>query len=146
MLRSRSLMMMPIAGPLACDIDHRKSRAPSAPRAHAGYLPGSGRALCKGSPTMGKRRLDTLLAERGLFPPRSGAAASVMVGEFYLGGPRPGERRAEKPGELVDVATRVRLAQTPQFVSRGGIKLANALAASGLDVRGRGAGGGGPSS
>jgi 23S rRNA (cytidine1920-2'-O)/16S rRNA (cytidine1409-2'-O)-methyltransferase len=86
---------------------------------------------------MGKRRLDTLLAERGLFPSRSRAAASVMAGEVYLEGPRPGERRAEKPGELVDVATRVRLAQTPQFVSRGGIKLANALAASGLDVRGR---------
>jgi 23S rRNA (cytidine1920-2'-O)/16S rRNA (cytidine1409-2'-O)-methyltransferase len=86
---------------------------------------------------MGKRRLDTLLAERGLFPSRSRAAASVMAGEVYLEGPRPGERRAEKPGELVDVETRVRLAQTPQFVSRGGIKLANALAASGLDVRGR---------
>jgi len=86
---------------------------------------------------MDKRRLDTLLAERGLFPSRSRAAASVMAGEVYLEGPRPGERRAEKPGELVDAETRVRLAQTPQFVSRGGIKLANALAASGLDVRGR---------
>jgi 23S rRNA (cytidine1920-2'-O)/16S rRNA (cytidine1409-2'-O)-methyltransferase len=86
---------------------------------------------------MGKRRLDTLLAERGLFPSRSRAAASVMAGEVYLAGPRRGERRAEKPGELVDAETRVRLAQAPRFVSRGGIKLANALAASGLDVRGR---------
>jgi 23S rRNA (cytidine1920-2'-O)/16S rRNA (cytidine1409-2'-O)-methyltransferase len=93
--------------------------------------------LCKGSPTMGKRRLDTLLAERGLFPSRSRAAASVMAGEVFLDGGRPGERRAEKPGELVDVETRVRLAEAPQFVSRGGIKLANALSASGLDVRGR---------
>jgi 23S rRNA (cytidine1920-2'-O)/16S rRNA (cytidine1409-2'-O)-methyltransferase len=86
---------------------------------------------------MGKRRLDTLLAERGLFPSRSRAAASVMAGEVFLEGGRPGERRAEKPGELVDVETRVRLAQAPRFVSRGGIKLANALSASGLDVRGR---------
>ncbi len=137
MLRSRSLMMMPIAEPLVCDIAHRKSRTPSAHRADARYLPGCGRALCKCSPTMGKRRLDTLLAERGLFPSRSRAAASVMAGEVFLEGGRPGERRAEKPGELVDVETRVRLAQAPQFVSRGGIKLANALAASGLHVRGR---------
>jgi 23S rRNA (cytidine1920-2'-O)/16S rRNA (cytidine1409-2'-O)-methyltransferase len=86
---------------------------------------------------MGKRRLDTLLAERGLFPSRSRAAASVMAGEVYLEGTRLGERRAEKPGELVDVETRVRIAETQRFVSRGGIKLANALAASGLDVRDR---------
>ena len=31
------------------------------------------------------------------------------------------------------------VAQAPAFVSRGGIKLANALAATGLEVRGRGA-------
>jgi 23S rRNA (cytidine1920-2'-O)/16S rRNA (cytidine1409-2'-O)-methyltransferase len=90
---------------------------------------------------MGKRRLDTLLAERGLFPSRSRAAASVMAGEVYLepadGGPRAGERRAAKPGELVDADTRVRVLERPSFVSRGGVKLANALAACGLDVRGR---------
>ncbi len=92
-----------------------------------------------------KLRLDTLLAERGLFPSRSRAAASVMAGEVFLrplragapADPPRGERRAEKPGELVDVDTDVRL-QTPRaFVSRGGIKLANALDASGVDVTGR---------
>ncbi len=90
---------------------------------------------------MGKRRLDTLLAERGLFPSRSRAAASVMAGEVYLepadNGARAGERRAAKPGELVDADTRVRVLERPSFVSRGGVKLANALAACGLDVRGR---------
>jgi len=90
---------------------------------------------------MGKRRLDTLLAERGLFASRSRAAASVMAGEVYLepahSGARAGERRAAKPGELVDADTRVRLVERPSFVSRGGVKLANALAACGLDVRGR---------
>ncbi|MGO9321705.1 MAG: TlyA family RNA methyltransferase [Solirubrobacteraceae bacterium] len=83
---------------------------------------------------MGKRRLDTLLAERGLFPSRSRAAASVMAGEVRVG---PGERRAAKPSELVDVEERVSVQAQPEFVSRGGIKLANALAASGLEVRGR---------
>ncbi|MGD0454824.1 MAG: TlyA family RNA methyltransferase [Solirubrobacteraceae bacterium] len=83
---------------------------------------------------MAKRRLDTLLAERGLFPSRSRAAASVMAGEVRVG---PGERRAAKPSELVDVEERVRVQAQPEFASRGGIKLANALAASGLEVRGR---------
>jgi 23S rRNA (cytidine1920-2'-O)/16S rRNA (cytidine1409-2'-O)-methyltransferase len=83
---------------------------------------------------MGKRRLDTLLAERGLFPSRSRAAASVMAGEVRVG---PGERRAAKPGELVDVEERVSVDERPAFVSRGGIKLDNALAASGLEVKDR---------
>jgi 23S rRNA (cytidine1920-2'-O)/16S rRNA (cytidine1409-2'-O)-methyltransferase len=83
---------------------------------------------------MGKRRLDTLLAERGLFPSRSRAAASVMAGEVRVG---RGERRALKPGELVDVGERVSVQEHPEFVSRGGIKLANALAETGLEVQGR---------
>jgi 23S rRNA (cytidine1920-2'-O)/16S rRNA (cytidine1409-2'-O)-methyltransferase len=83
---------------------------------------------------MAKQRLDALLAERGLFSSRSRAAASVMAGEVRVG---PGERRASKPGELVDVEERVSVAQRPAFVSRGGIKLANALDAWRLDVRGR---------
>jgi 23S rRNA (cytidine1920-2'-O)/16S rRNA (cytidine1409-2'-O)-methyltransferase len=94
---------------------------------------------------MGKRRLDTLLAERGLFASRNRAAASVMAGEVFLEGAhhtahpaaRAGERRAVKPGELVDVETHVRIAERPAFVSRGGIKLANALDACGLEVAGR---------
>jgi 23S rRNA (cytidine1920-2'-O)/16S rRNA (cytidine1409-2'-O)-methyltransferase len=90
---------------------------------------------------MGKRRLDTLLAERGLFASRSRAAASVMAGEVYLTpgerAIRSGERRAAKPGELVDEHTQVRLLERPAFVSRGGVKLANALAACGLGVEGR---------
>jgi 23S rRNA (cytidine1920-2'-O)/16S rRNA (cytidine1409-2'-O)-methyltransferase len=83
---------------------------------------------------MGKRRLDTLLTERGLFSSRSRAAASVMAGEVRVG---QGGRRAQKPGELIDPEEPVSVAERPAFVSRGGIKLANALAASGLEVAGR---------
>ncbi len=83
---------------------------------------------------MGKRRLDALLAERGLFSSRSRAAASVMAGEVRVG---PGERRAAKPGELVDVEEHVSVEERPSFVSRGGIKLANALAAAGIEPAGR---------
>jgi 23S rRNA (cytidine1920-2'-O)/16S rRNA (cytidine1409-2'-O)-methyltransferase len=83
---------------------------------------------------MGKRRLDALLAERGLFSSRSRAAASVMAGEVRVGA---AERRAVKPGELVDAQEQVRVEERPQFVSRGGIKLANALSAWSFDVSGR---------
>jgi 23S rRNA (cytidine1920-2'-O)/16S rRNA (cytidine1409-2'-O)-methyltransferase len=81
---------------------------------------------------MSKRRLDTLLAERGLYESRSRAAAAVMAGDV-----RVGERRARKPGELVAEDAALAVAASPPFVSRGGIKLANALDAFGLDPAGR---------
>jgi 23S rRNA (cytidine1920-2'-O)/16S rRNA (cytidine1409-2'-O)-methyltransferase len=83
---------------------------------------------------MPKQRLDTLLAERGLFPSRSRAAASVMAGEVCVG---EGRRRAQKPGEMIDVDSTVSVDERPRFASRGGVKLSNALAASELAVEGR---------
>ena len=83
---------------------------------------------------MARRRLDTLLAERGLFESRTRAAASVLAGEVMLGADR---RRAEKPGELVVEDVTVAVAERDPYVSRGGRKLANALDAFGLDVAGR---------
>jgi 23S rRNA (cytidine1920-2'-O)/16S rRNA (cytidine1409-2'-O)-methyltransferase len=79
-------------------------------------------------------RLDTLLAERGVFASRSRAAASVLAGEVLLGAER---RRAEKPGQLVPDDVVVAVSAEDEFVSRGGRKLANALDAFGLDVAGR---------
>jgi 23S rRNA (cytidine1920-2'-O)/16S rRNA (cytidine1409-2'-O)-methyltransferase len=83
---------------------------------------------------MARVRLDSLLAERGLFPSRSRAAAAVMAGEVHLG---RGRRRADKPGQLVAPDVEVDIADAPAYVSRGGIKLANALDAFDLDVTGR---------
>ena len=48
-----------------------------------------------------------------------------------------GRLRAEKPGQLVPEDVEIDVAQPPPYVSRGGIKLANALDALGLDVAGR---------
>jgi 23S rRNA (cytidine1920-2'-O)/16S rRNA (cytidine1409-2'-O)-methyltransferase len=84
---------------------------------------------------MTKLRLDTLLAQRGLFASRARAAASVMAGEVRLGG-SDGERAA-KPGQMVAEDVEVALDERPRFVSRGGIKLANALDAKGIDPAGR---------
>lgn len=83
----------------------------------------------------GRVRLDALLAERGLFASRSRAAAAVLAGEVRVGG--PAGVVAQKPGQLVVGDVDVSLAPTPRFVSRGGVKLANALAASGVAVLGR---------
>jgi 23S rRNA (cytidine1920-2'-O)/16S rRNA (cytidine1409-2'-O)-methyltransferase len=79
-------------------------------------------------------RLDSLLAERGLFPSRSRAAAAVIAGDVRIG---PGRARAAKPGQLVAADVELEVTGPPPFVSRGGIKLANALDALGIDVGGR---------
>jgi 23S rRNA (cytidine1920-2'-O)/16S rRNA (cytidine1409-2'-O)-methyltransferase len=84
---------------------------------------------------MSKSRLDSLLAERGLFESRSRAAAAVMAGKVRLGG--SGGARASKPGQMV--APDVLLSVDPgrEYVSRGGVKLANALDSLGISVAGR---------
>ncbi|MEA2265481.1 MAG: rRNA (cytidine1920-2-O)/16S rRNA (cytidine1409-2-O)-methyltransferase [Solirubrobacteraceae bacterium] len=83
---------------------------------------------------MAKRRLDAVLAERGLFDSRSRAAASVLAGEVRIGGDG---RRATKPGQLVSEDAELHLDERPRYVSRGGIKLANGLGSSGVDPAGR---------
>jgi 23S rRNA (cytidine1920-2'-O)/16S rRNA (cytidine1409-2'-O)-methyltransferase len=80
---------------------------------------------------MAKVRLDTLLAQRGLFASRARAAASVMAGEVRLGG--HGGARAAKPGQLVAEDVELTVDERARFVSRGGVKLANALDVTGVD-------------
>src|SRR5439155_19015615 len=74
------------------------------------------------------------LTERGLFESRSRAAAAVMAGKVRLGGDG---RRAEKPGQMVAGDVAVAVDASDEYVSRGGIKLANALSAFRLEVSGR---------
>src|ERR687889_2702015 len=76
------------------------------------------------APAMTKSRLDLLLAERGLFDSRSRAAAAIMAGQVRLGG---AGRRADKPGQMVAEDVEVSVERGDDYVSRGGIKLANAL-------------------
>src|SRR3954454_4811727 len=79
-----------------------------------------------------RKRLDALMAEKGLFGSRSRAAAAVMAGEVRVGG-----EPARKPGQLVAEDEDITVDRGPDYVSRGGIKLANALDALGIDVGGR---------
>jgi 23S rRNA (cytidine1920-2'-O)/16S rRNA (cytidine1409-2'-O)-methyltransferase len=83
---------------------------------------------------MSRRRLDTLLAERGLAPSRTRAAASVRAGLVRVG---PGGQRVEKPGQLVAEDAELLLEERPRYVSRGGVKLENAIRALEVRVEGR---------
>ena len=79
-------------------------------------------------------RVDSLLSDRGIFPSRSRAAASILAGEVLLGS---GRERAQKPGQLVPEDIELSVTEAPMFASRGGIKLTNALEALGVPVEGR---------
>lgn len=83
---------------------------------------------------MVKLRIDTVLTERGLFPSRSAAATAVRAGEVRVGEDGP---VALRPSQLVEPEAELLVKDGPRFVSRGGIKLDNALDALGIDVSGR---------
>jgi 23S rRNA (cytidine1920-2'-O)/16S rRNA (cytidine1409-2'-O)-methyltransferase len=83
---------------------------------------------------MKKARIDAVLAERGLFPSRSAAAGAVRAGEVRVGTDGP---VALRPSQLVEPEAEFVLEARPRFVSRGGIKLENALAALAIDLTDR---------
>src|SRR5687768_15584033 len=83
---------------------------------------------------MARQRVDSLLAERGLAGSRTSAAKSVRAGRVRLG---PDGPLAVKPGQMVTDDTELLLEQAPAYVSRGGVKLQNALDAFGVDIAGR---------
>jgi 23S rRNA (cytidine1920-2'-O)/16S rRNA (cytidine1409-2'-O)-methyltransferase len=81
-----------------------------------------------------RQRLDTVLAARGMFPSRTAAASSVRAGEVQLGADGP---LALKPGQLVEGDAELLVAEGRRFVSRGGVKLQNALDSLPVEVEGR---------
>jgi 23S rRNA (cytidine1920-2'-O)/16S rRNA (cytidine1409-2'-O)-methyltransferase len=74
-----------------------------------------------------KRRLDVVLVERGLAESRAQAQALVLAGRV------PGHA---KPGEQVAPDVDLEVTAPPPYVSRAGHKLANAIDALAIDVRG----------
>ncbi len=80
-----------------------------------------------------RRRADLLLVERGLVDSRARAQALILAGKVFAG-----EKRIDKAGDLLADDTPIVLrGQDHPWVSRGGIKLAHALAHFGLDPAGR---------
>src|SRR3954469_25516312 len=70
-----------------------------------------------------RRRADTLLAERGLAPSRTAAAATVRAGRVRLG--KDGST-VDKPSELVGADAELVVEGGGECVAGGGIKLQNA--------------------
>jgi 23S rRNA (cytidine1920-2'-O)/16S rRNA (cytidine1409-2'-O)-methyltransferase len=81
---------------------------------------------------MARARLDLLLVQRGLCGSRAQAQARIMAGDVLVG-----DRPVTKAGTLVaeDADLRLRGEALP-YVGRGGLKLAGALDAFGLDPAG----------
>lgn len=70
-----------------------------------------------------KNRLDIVLTERGFFPSREKAKASIMAGIVYVDG-----QKVDKAGTAVDVEADIFIKENIcPYVSRGGLKLEKAL-------------------
>jgi len=78
---------------------------------------------------MTKRRIDSLLVDRGLVESRAKAQALIMAGEVTVEG-----KASIKAGTLVSEEAAITILEPPPFVSRGGIKLDHALDQFQIDV------------
>ena len=81
-------------------------------------------------------RLDDLLVERGLADSRARAGALVLAGQVRVGA-GDAARSDRKAGELVDSNVPISVQEPPAYVSRGGLKLAEALERFGIAAAGR---------
>jgi 23S rRNA (cytidine1920-2'-O)/16S rRNA (cytidine1409-2'-O)-methyltransferase len=78
-----------------------------------------------------RTRIDALLVERGLVASRQQAQAILLAGDIRVDG-----APVTKPGALVAKTATLEVLQKPAFVSRGGDKLAHALATFHIDPTG----------
>ena len=82
--------------------------------------------------TLVKQRLDTLLVDLGLSSSRQQAQRLIQAGEVTVN-----QQIIDKVGTEVDITAQILIKQRPLFVSRGGEKLAKALAQFAISVRER---------
>lgn len=82
---------------------------------------------------MAKERLDLVLVNNGYFPTRQQAQRAVMAGWVRVNG-----ERMDKPGTRIPLEAAVEVARREHpYVSRGGLKLEQALKVFPLDLGGR---------
>lgn len=79
-----------------------------------------------------KERLDRLLVTRGLAETRAKAQALILAGQVFAA-----EQRLDKAGQLVAVDAALTIKECLPYVSRGGLKLAAALAQFEVAVEGK---------
>lgn len=80
-----------------------------------------------------KKRIDVLLAERGLAKSREKAKALVIAGGVFAGG-----RQAKGPSDLFEEDVEIEIGRDScPYVSRGGLKLEKAVEEFGLSLEGK---------
>ena len=84
-----------------------------------------------GSP-LAKQRLDTLLVDLGLSPSRQQAQRLIRAGEVTVN-----QQLIDKPGTVVPTSAQVQVKARSPYVSRGGEKLAKALATFPIQIHNR---------
>ena len=81
---------------------------------------------------MPKQRLDLLLVERDLCDTRQKAQRLIRAGEVMVN-----QQVVDKPGTEIDLLAKIQVRQRSPYVSRGGEKLAKAIAHFPISVAGR---------
>ena len=82
-----------------------------------------------------KERADKVIVSRGLAESRHQAQALIMAGLVFAKG-----QRVEKPGQKIDNDQDLLIKERMPYISRGGLKLAEALDVFNVSVRGKTAG------
>ena len=78
-----------------------------------------------------RKRIDTLLVERGLFESRARARAAIEAGLVVAN-----DKRIAKPSEAIPSDAVLQAQPAHPYVSRGGVKLAGALERYPIDIEG----------
>lgn len=79
----------------------------------------------------GKKRLDTILVEKGFFTTRERAKKSIMAGLVFIN-----NKRYDKAGDMVDINSSINVkGDAIPYVSRGGLKLEKALIEFNINVK-----------
>ena len=78
-----------------------------------------------------RKRADTLLVERGLFESRARARAAIEAGLVTAN-----DKRIAKPSETIPLDAVLQAQPAHPYVSRGGVKLANAMEQYPIKVEG----------
>lgn len=116
----------------------KQTLSPSSPPSPAdpSPIPGAASGAASGAPPppkgRTKERLDVLLVERQLCSSRAIAQRLIRAGEVQVN-----HEIVDKPGTEVAIAADIVVKEKPPYVSRGGEKLAKALADFGVAVAGR---------
>lgn len=79
-----------------------------------------------------KERADKLLVEQGLAETRQKAQALIMAGLVFFEG-----KKVEKPGQQIKIGPPLKIKSLLPYVSRGGLKLAEALDVFHLEIGGK---------